>query len=195
MLAVDKGRGPRASSIILRKLSAPVFVYILFISMHILASDHSKPFDGRPLMLMFQLLQASKRKPFGIMDNEDEDDIDDNLEENSDDSVSDFDDDEDPDKIEIPGLIAGLDFAPGTSAGTSVRAAASSSGTAVVPKAAVVPTPTVSAIKPSFVQNGKPPMMSSLGVPILPVNTATTRVGGPTVARRGGFAGQPFTSE
>lgn len=41
MLAVDKGRGPRASSIILRKLSAPVFVYILFISMHILASDHS----------------------------------------------------------------------------------------------------------------------------------------------------------
>lgn len=154
-------------------------------------------------MLTRSSFQASKRKPFAMMD-EDDEDIDDNLEENSDDSVSDFDDDEDPDKIEIPGFVPAIDFAPGTS-GTSGNATitAPSTSSPVVNKVPVVQPVTTPVVKPVVpvrsnfgINNGAPkPMMSSLGVPILPVNTATTRVGGPTVARRGGLAGQPFTSE
>lgn len=119
------------------------------------------------------------------MDSDDEEDIDDNLEENEDDDdVSDFDDDEDPDKIEIP---VAVDLA-----GTS---ASSVSTSAVEVKKA----PPVQLGKPTVTPNasytnGKP-VISPLGLPILPVNTATTRVGGSTVARRGGLAGQPFTSE
>lgn len=117
------------------------------------------------------------------MDDEDEEDIDDNLEENDDDdSVSDFDDDEDPDKIDIP---VAVDFA--ATSGNSNDAGSSST---------VPPKPDPASVAPvnSGYANGKP-MLSTMGLPILPVNTATTRVGGPTVARRGGTAGQPFTSE
>lgn len=114
------------------------------------------------------------------MDDDDED-IDDNLEENDDDdSVSDFDDDEDPDNIEIP-------VARDLLGASSKTPPASASSSKIPPKPALAP------VKTSYA-NGKP-LLSSLGVPILPVNTATTRVGGTTVARRGGLAGQPFTSE
>lgn len=115
-----------------------------------------------------------------------DDDIDDNLDENDDDedSVSDFEDDEDPDKIEVPGggidLATALNFAAGPS----------TAATPVEKK----PEVSMSTIQKSYL-NGKPMAISSLGLPILPVNTATTRVGGPTTARRGGYGGQPFTSE
>lgn len=122
-------------------------------------------------------------------EDEEEDDIDDNLEENdNDDSVSDFDDDDDPDKIEVPGggrdLVTAMTFAAGPSGSTTPNA-----------KPLVQPQkPVTTTFKGSYGLNGKP-MISSLGLPILPVNTATTRVGGPTPARRGGYGGQPFTSE
>lgn len=123
-------------------------------------------------------------------DDDDDDDIDDNLEANKDDdddddSVSDFDDDEDPDAIEIP-------VAPDL-------AAASASTFNVKPSAPSVPSvqqkPAAKVVLPKSVYTNGKPMLSTLGLPILPVNTATTRIGGPVVARRGGLAGQPFTSE
>lgn len=137
-----------------------------------------------------------------MMDNDDSDeDIDDNLEANEEDedSVSDFDDDEDPDKIDIP---VASDLAVGGS--SSIGSSATSVNPTLTPKPSVPvnrpvrplmagPVTPAGPIKSSYM-NGKP-MVSSLGLPILPVNTATTRVGGPTVARRGGYAGQPFTSE
>lgn len=127
------------------------------------------------------------------MESEDEeDDIDDNLEENDEDSVSDFDDDEDPDKIEVPGggrdLVTAMTFAAGPSGSTPIASA-------LKPVVLNSPTTTTTTTSTSgYGMNGKP-IISSLGLPILPVNTATTRVGGPTPARRGGYGGQPFTSE
>lgn len=201
-----KGVVSRWSLIISKKLRAPGICF------------RSRLLRLTTTALFVYHFQASKRKPFDLMEDED-DDVDDNLEENEDDDddddVSDFDDDDDPDKIEVPGggrdLVTAMTFGAGSS-GVASSTSGTSSGSTPTLKTPATATSNPSSTKPAVVTyrpaaippgginvanqvNGRP-VLSNFGIPILPVNTATTRVGGPPMAtvRRGGYGGQPFTS-
>lgn len=131
-----------------------------------------------------------------MMDDEIEDD---NLEEgsvnDSDSSVSDFDEDEDPDKIEVPGggrdLATAMNFRQQTTATAGPSSSSGSTSSAVhnQPSSQKIAS-TLNNIKNSYL-NGNPLPLSSLGIPILPVNTATTKIGGTVKRGAGGNNGQP----